>query len=507
MGKIKEFFNKHKRLCRLLVALVLFAAFFVGFCFGYTAQTVKEQGNGGTAAIRASAEEAKAEVEFPVNYCNTFLFKEQTVNGVRLSVDKNGIIYLSGTPTEKRFVFNCSYPSDYFDIFSELLDTSPFFYHSELSGVVFEFCLVIDGENCYYPRTVAPNAKLPTGDLSAITMYLIIERPEMEPFNNDAYYLSLYKNANSNFYTPSLLGYYDMAYNEGKQDGYEEGKKAGYTEGYEKGKADGYEEGFAAGYNDGYGQAVETLATGLLTKGNASYINMSLAPSGSGITCKAYSDYFTYSFAATYNGMLQLKCDRSFHNGYKLKIKVKSVTVETVFSVWILDLETSSSAMYEVFRLPVSEEKAYEVVVNVPVSVSTGFGSFVITPATLSSGGVVKGLEIEVVGSEKNYYDNGYDNGYAEGQKFGYDSGYTKGYALGQAEWYEKGMNEGYDKGYNVGLEEGITQPMTSSVGSFFQSIYSIFDLNIFGPIKIGHFIFIPLVLSLLLLILKLFRG
>lgn len=467
-GKLKKIFISVGKVFMIafLAAFLIFAA-----CYRFVEKKPIEM-------IRTKAEGAKTEVEFPVNYCNTFLFKEQTVNGVTLSVDKNGVIYLSGTPTKNNFTFDCMCPLSYLDMFSELLGTIPFFYHSELSGVRFEFCLVIDGENCYYPRTIVPNYKLPTGELSFVGMYLVIDRPEMEPFNNDAYYLSLYKNANSNFYTPSLLGYYDMAYNAGKQDGYEEGKKDGYIEGYEKGKADGYEEGFAAGYNDGYGKAVDVLATGLLTKGNASYINKQLAPSGSGVSCNAYSDYFTYSYAESYRGLLYLNCARSYSNGYKLKIKVNEVTVETVFSAMLLDLETNSSAMYEVFRLPVvSTATTYEVTVSLPVSTTRSFKSFVITPASVPSGGTIKGLEIEVVGSEKDYYDNGYDNGYAEGQKFGYDSGYTKGYAMGKSDAMSQMSDSDLPSSVRSFVFSLFDAPVTSFLSAFNLS-YDGFDLG-----------------------------
>lgn len=469
---MKAKYKKFLIVCGKVFMLVCLAAFALLCVFYYT--SLKDEAR----AIHVHAEEAKTEVEFPVNYCNTFLFKEQTFNGVRLSVDKNGIIYLSGTPTKERFTFDCICPAEYVEIFSELLGTTPFFYHSELSGVRLEFCLTIDGQPNYYPRTDFPNGKLPTGVLSCITMHLVISRPELEPFNNDAYYLSLYKNATSNFYTPSLLGYYDMAYNAGKQDGHEAGKQEGYKEGYEAGKKDGYEEGFAAGYNDGYGKAVDVLATGLLTKGNSSYINKQLASGGSGISCNAYSDYFTYSYAASYSGLLYLNCARSYSNGYKLKIKVESVTVETVFSAMLLDLETSSSAMYEVFRLPVvSSATTYEKIVNLPVSTTRSFKSFVITPASAPSGGTIKGLEIEVVGSEKDYYDNGYDNGYSEGQKFGYDSGYTKGYAMGKSDAMSQMSDSDLPSSVRSFVFSLFDAPVTSFLSAFNLS-YDGFDLG-----------------------------
>ena len=266
----------------------------------------------------------------------------------------------------------------------------------------------------------------------------------------------------------------DYFYNAGKTDGHEEG----YEEGYEAGKKDGYEEGFAAGYNDGYGKAVDVLATGLLTKGNSSYINKQLAPGGSGISCNAYSDYFTYSYAASYSGLLSLNCARSYSNGYKLKIKVESVTVETVFSAMLLDLETSSSAMYEVFRLPVvSSATTYEKIVNLPVSTTRSFKSFVITPASAPSGGTIKGLEIEVVGSEKDYYDNGYDNGYTEGKKFGYDSGYTKGYAMGKSDAMSQMSDSDLPSSVRSFVFSLFDAPVTSFLSAFNLS-YDGFDLG-----------------------------
>ena len=271
---------------------------------------------------------------------------------------------------------------------------------------------------------------------------------------------------------------YEDGENAGHEAGYQEGHEAGYKEGYEAGKKDGYEEGFAAGYNDGYGKAVDVLATGLLTKGNSSYINKQLASGGSGISCNAYSDYFTYSYAASYSGLLYLNCARSYSNGYKLKIKVESVTVETVFSAMLLDLETSSSAMYEVFRLPVvSSATTYEKIVNLPVSTTRSFKSFVITPASAPSGGTIKGLEIEVVGSEKDYYDNGYDNGYSEGQKFGYDSGYTKGYAMGKSDAMSQMSDSDLPSSVRSFVFSLFDAPVTSFLSAFNLS-YDGFDLG-----------------------------
>ena len=271
---------------------------------------------------------------------------------------------------------------------------------------------------------------------------------------------------------------YEDGENAGHEAGYQEGHEAGYKEGYEAGKKDGYEEGFAAGYNDGYGKAVDVLATGLLTKGNSSYINKQLASGGSGISCNAYSDYFTYSYAASYSGLLYLNCARSYSNGYKLKIKVESVTVETVFSAMLLDLETSSSAMYEVFRLPVvSSATTYEKIVNLPVSTTRSFKSFVITPASAPSGGTIKGLEIEVVGSEKDYYDNGYDNGYSEGQKFGYDSGYTTGYAMGKSDAMSQMSDSDLPSSVRSFVFSLFDAPVTSFLSAFNLS-YDGFDLG-----------------------------
>ena len=489
MGKIKEFLSKHKRVRRLLVALVLFVSFFVGFCFGYTAQTVKEQGNVGTAAIRASAEEAKTEVEFPVNYCNTFLFKEQTVNGVTLSVDKNGVIYLSGTPTKEQFTFDCMCAAEYIEIFSELLGTTPFFYHSELSGVRFEFCLVIDGENCYYPRTIVPNYKLPTGELSFVGMYLVIDRPEMEPFNNDAYYLSLYKNANSNFYTPSLLGYYDMAYNAGKQDGHDAGKQEGYDEGYK--------------------DASDTLNLGVLygatVSGKFSYTNGQTVTLASGKPDFSYNGlnfnsiwgkYYHYN-NDTENTLESVEMTLNFktsfqYDGFPLYFlgdsDVMSATfISTANKRYNADIEkyndTAIGEDYALIRIRENEKE----------------DGIEVKALTIYFGRAVDTLYNANVLSKSGGYLNGYDNGY----NAGFSNGKTEGHIEGRNEGYDKGKTEGYEVGYN----EGVTQQMTSSVGAFFKSIYSVFDINIFGPIKIGHFIFIPLVLSLLLLILKLFRG
>lgn len=157
---------------------------------------------------------------------------------------------------------------------------------------------------------------------------------------------------------------------------------------------------------------------------------------------------------------------------------MESVTVETVFSAMLLDLETSSSAMYEVFRLPVvSSATTYEKVVNLPVSTTRSFKSFVITPASAPSGGTIKGLEIEVVGSEKDYYDNGYDNGYTEGKKFGYDSGYTKGYAMGKSDAMSQMSDSDLPSSVRSFVFSLFDAPVTSFLSAFNLS-YDGFDLG-----------------------------
>lgn len=409
--------------------------------------------------------------KYPTANLMPYPYSKETsiINGVTFTVNNDGTITADGAATENAiFVFHA---------FSFSLSAGTYTVSGLKNGGAAIYCLQISRDDYTESWNLYNgNIQINLENTSSMLLQFVVFKGTI--VNNVVLKPMLNAGETAYPYSPPYDLIYSDGYNKGESAGHETGKQEGYKEGYEAGKKDGYEEGFAAGYNDGYGKAVDVLATGLLTKGNSSYINKQLAPGGSGISCNAYSDYFTYSYAASYSGLLYLNCARSYSNGYKLKIKVESVTVETVFSAMLLDLETSSSAMYEVFRLPVvSSATTYEKIVNLPVSTTRSFKSFVITPASVPSGGTIKGLEIEVVGSEKDYYDNGYDNGYSEGQKFGYDSGYTKGYAMGKSDAMSQMSDSDLPSSVRSFVFSLFDAPVTSFLSAFNLS-YDGFDLG-----------------------------
>ena len=463
-GKYKKFLI----VCGKALMLLCLAAFALVCVFYYAtpkdeAQTIRTKAAESVPTTQPRASSGIDLSKYPtanlIPY--PYLEEDKTSGGITFAVNEDGSLILNGTST--------GYSLFYFyrGIYGPLFEEGKTYSFSCSYGVI--SYVEKEGEAIKY---------LTSGTFTWGSGWILgtvyIQLTTGQTVNNLTVYPIL--NAGETVYPYSPP--YDLIYNDGYESGKNAGHEVGYQEGYEVGKKDGYEEGFAAGYNDGYGKAVDVLATGLLTKGNSSYINKELAPGGSGVSCNAYSNYFTYSYAASYSGLLYLNCARSYSNGYKLKIKVESVTVETVFSAMLLDLETSSSAMYEVFRLPVvSSATTYEKVVNLPVSTTRSFKSFVITPASAPSGGTIKGLEIEVVGSEKDYYDNGYDNGYSEGQKFGYDSGYTKGYAMGKSD----AMSQMSDSDLPSSVRSFVFSLFDAPVSSFlsaFNLSYDGFDLG-----------------------------
>lgn len=94
--------------------------------------------------------------------------------------------------------------------------------------------------------------------------------------------------------------------------------------------------------------------------------------------------------------------------------------------------------------------------------------------------------------TDTSEYQLGYQNGYEQGLLDGYESGYTQGHA------------EGYQEGYSAGLSGTIN---TNWFTSFIDSIFNIFDVEIFPNVKLIYLIFIPIGFGILFLILKLIRG
>lgn len=109
-------------------------------------------------------------------------------------------------------------------------------------------------------------------------------------------------------------------------------------------------------------------------------------------------------------------------------------------------------------------------------------------------------------------YNNGKTDGYSEGKSdgllTGYNNGYVDGYSTGKDEGLSTGYNDGYNEGYNIGFNEGSSSSITTSwFTSFVNSIFDIFNIEIFPNVKLIYLFFIPVGFGIILLILKLIRG
>lgn len=85
-----------------------------------------------------------------------------------------------------------------------------------------------------------------------------------------------------------------------------------------------------------------------------------------------------------------------------------------------------------------------------------------------------------------------------------YNAGYNDGYRAGGGFSGEDRYRQGYNDGYNAGVSGTIT---TNWFTSFIDSIFSIFNVEIFPNVKFIYLIFIPLGLGIIALIFKLIRG
>lgn len=72
---------------------------------------------------------------------------------------------------------------------------------------------------------------------------------------------------------------------------------------------------------------------------------------------------------------------------------------------------------------------------------------------------------------------------------------------------YQQGKQDGYTQGYNDGLAAGGDGITTNWFTSFVNSIFDIFNIEIFPNVKLIYLIFIPVGFGIILLILKLIRG
>ena len=73
---------------------------------------------------------------------------------------------------------------------------------------------------------------------------------------------------------------------------------------------------------------------------------------------------------------------------------------------------------------------------------------------------------------------------------------------------YNDGYKDGYNNGYKIGYNAGISNTITPNwFISFIDSIFSIFNIEIFPNVRLIYLFFIPIGLGIVLLIFKLIRG
>lgn len=109
--------------------------------------------------------------------------------------------------------------------------------------------------------------------------------------------------------------------------------------------------------------------------------------------------------------------------------------------------------------------------------------------------------------SNSNIYQNGYNEGYYDGRIDGISEGMTDA----KSEYYQSGYETGYREGYNASVADGIESygyyGLLNSIFSFpINIIKDGFDIDFFG-INIGGFIMFILSISIVIYVVKKFRG
>ena len=95
----------------------------------------------------------------------------------------------------------------------------------------------------------------------------------------------------------------------------------------------------------------------------------------------------------------------------------------------------------------------------------------------------------------------------------GVSASYTEGYLDGDADGFEDGFDLGYEDGLIDGFQDGLEALEDSTAGLFdilgnvFGAVGTVFGIYVLPGINIGMLVFIPLIFTLLLFILKILRG
>lgn len=86
----------------------------------------------------------------------------------------------------------------------------------------------------------------------------------------------------------------------------------------------------------------------------------------------------------------------------------------------------------------------------------------------------------------------------------GYDQGYKEGYDLGETNGRNDGYNQGYKDGYNAGANTtGQNANAVKWVNSIFDGMTDLLSVNIFPGVSLAFFVFFPLALGVICLLIK----
>lgn len=90
---------------------------------------------------------------------------------------------------------------------------------------------------------------------------------------------------------------------------------------------------------------------------------------------------------------------------------------------------------------------------------------------------------------------------------------FTTGRNIGYNYGYQNGLSRGYNNGYQAGYEAGVSSVTGTTSNPFdlianaFDSIAGILDIQILPGLNLGVLIFAPLVVTIIVIIVKMFRG
>jgi len=98
------------------------------------------------------------------------------------------------------------------------------------------------------------------------------------------------------------------------------------------------------------------------------------------------------------------------------------------------------------------------------------------------------------------YFDTVYQEGIEQGYKAGEWHGYNEGFDDGITATYDGA----YQDGYNSGVNGTVTQNWLLTT---LNSVFGVLDLEIFPNFKLGYFLFIPIGLGVIFLLIKFVKG